>query len=71
MATGHPTFPASNEGLKSEVGAKESLASRNENFVLVRSKEPEARSQNCCIGRTAAFQRTGTAPPFWLLASGF
>jgi hypothetical protein len=46
-------------------------APRNENFVLVRSQAPEARSQKLHAELKAAGEHKHFADPFWLLASGF
>ena len=46
-------------------------APRNENFVLVGSREPEARSQNLRVVLKAARECKHCADLFWLLASGF
>jgi hypothetical protein len=43
----------------------------NENFVFVRSQEPEAGSQNLRVELKAAGERKHCADPFWLLAPGF
>jgi hypothetical protein len=44
---------------------------RNGNFVLVRSQEPEAESQNLRVELKAAGERKHCADPFCLLTSGF
>ena len=41
-------------------------APRNENFVLVRSQEPEARSRNLRVELKAAGERKHRADAFWL-----
>jgi hypothetical protein len=51
--------------------ALDRYAPRNENFILVRSLEPEARSRNLHVELKAAGDPKHCTDPFWLLTSGF